>query len=117
MIPGQITKLVAFISIKGGPLTWPCYVFNNSYYTTAPRDEIWRIQQSSDEAFQQRLSIFLKLKNAFRVVDWQPGYEFDHDLINQNWSENIRKHQQERNGLANTLAGFSNPAEGDFTPN
>jgi hypothetical protein len=99
---------------KDGPLTWPCYVFNNSFYTTA---RVMKYGESSNHQMKHFNNAyqFFETKNAFRVVDWQPGYAFDYDLINQDWSENIKIHQQEKNGLANTLAGFSDPAKGIFT--
>ncbi|MBK8504941.1 MAG: hypothetical protein IPL46_23615 [Saprospiraceae bacterium] len=58
---------------------------------------------------------FFETKNAFRVTEWQPGYEFDYDCINQEWSTNIRLHNQEKNGHENTLPGFQDPKAGDFT--
>lgn len=99
---------------KGGPLTSPCYVFNNSYYTTG---RVMKYGESSNHLMKHFNNAyqFFETKDAFRVVDWQPGYEFDYDCINQQWSENIQIHHQEQNGLANTLAGFTNPEEGDFS--
>lgn len=99
---------------KNGPLTYPCYVFNNSYYTTA---RVMKYGESSNHHMRHYNNAyqFFETKNAFRVVDWQPGYEFDYDCINQDWSENIKKHHQEQHGLSNTDPGFTDPIGGNFT--
>ncbi|MCB0664220.1 MAG: hypothetical protein KDC80_00285, partial [Saprospiraceae bacterium] len=98
---------------KNGPLTWPCYVFNNSFYTTA---RVMKYGESSNHQMKHFNNAyqFFETENAFRVVDWQPGYEFDYDCINQGWSANIRLHNQEKNGLEHTDPHFSDPAEGQF---
>lgn len=98
---------------KNGPLTWPCYVFNNSYYTTG---RVMKYGESSNHQMKHFNNAyqFFETKNAFRVTEWQPGYEFDHDCINQGWSDNIRKNRQEKNGLENTDPGFKHPEKGNF---
>lgn len=98
---------------KNGPLTWPCYVFNNSYYTTA---RVMKYGESSNHQMKHFNNAyhFFETENAFRVVNWQPGYEFDYDCINQNWSQTILQHHQERNGLENTDPQFTNPVMGKF---
>ncbi len=99
---------------KGGPITEPCYVFNNSYFTTA---RVMKYGESSNHQMKHFNNAyqFFETKDAFRVVNWQPGYEFDYDCINQDWSENIKKHFQEQHGLPNTEPGFNDPKNGDFT--
>ncbi|MCB0686030.1 MAG: hypothetical protein KDC53_05880 [Saprospiraceae bacterium] len=99
---------------KNGPLTWPCYVFNNSFYTTA---RVMKYGESSNHQMKHFNNAyqFFETKNAFRVVDWQPGYEFDYDCINQGWPENILAHHQEKHGKDQTNPGFIDPQLGVFT--
>ena len=98
---------------KDGPLTYPCYAFNNSYYTEA------RVLKEGEATNHQlkhfnNAYYFFRGSDRFEVDAWQTGYEFDYDLINQEFPPNITANQQEQHGLENTDAGFVDGAAGDF---
>ena len=98
---------------KDGPLTSPCYAFNNSYYTEA------RVLKDGEATNHQlkhfnNAYYFFSGRQRFMVDAWQTGYEFDFDLINQEFPDIITNNQQEINGLENTDAQFTDGAAGDF---
>ena len=96
-----------------GPLTYPCYAFNNSYYTAA---KILRRGESTNHQLKHfnNAYYFFEGEQHFQLIEWQPGYEFDHDCINQDWPENIYNHKQEINGLKHTNPQFVKPESNDF---
>ncbi len=98
---------------KNGPLTYPCYAFNNSYYTSG---RVMKYRESTNHHMKHYNNAyhFVRRKNAFRVNKWQPGYEFDYDCQNHGWPKNITENNQEKNGLSHTLPGFRNPQAGDL---
>ena len=98
---------------KDGPLTYPCFAFNNSYYTEArvlkDGEATNRLLKHFNNAYY-----FFSGSQRFQVDAWQTGYEFDYDLINQEFPANITDNQQETNGLENTDAKFMDGVAGDF---
>lgn len=96
-----------------GPLTYPCYAFNNSYYTDA---KVLKEGEASNHHLRHYNNAyeFIAGDERFRVSDWQKGYEFDHDCINQPWPEVILNRGQEAHGMANTDPGFADGAAGRF---
>ncbi|MEM6261139.1 MAG: T9SS type A sorting domain-containing protein [Bacteroidota bacterium] len=98
---------------KDGPLTYPCYVFNNSYFTEA---RVLKDGEATNHLLKHfnNAYYFFRGSQRFQVDDWQTGYEFDHDVINQEFPANITDNQQEANGLENTDARFVDGVGGDF---
>ena len=116
-IPGpfeEVSGIFKYSAYEEGPLTYPCYAFNNSYYTEA---EVLRRGESTNDLLKHFNNAyhFFEGSQRFHLKEWQPGYELDYDCINQDWPPNIYKNQQEKHGLKNTDPMFSNGLEGDFS--
>ena len=112
--PWALEEVSGIFKYKNGPITAPCYAFNNSYYTEA---KVLRLGESTNhhlKHFNNAYYFFQGVDN-FRLSAWQPGFEFDYDCQNQQWPENIVAHGQERHGLALTDPGFVDGLGGDFT--
>jgi hypothetical protein len=94
------SKVSGIWKYKGGPLSAPCYAFNNSYYTEAK-------VLKSGEGTNQRLRhynnayYFFKGSNRFQAVDCDTSFRFDYDCINQSWPATITSKEQEQNGIQN----------------
>ncbi len=108
-----LEEVSGIFKYKNGPLTYPCYAFNNSYHTEA---KVLKEGEATNHQLRHfnNAYYFFQGANRFRVTDWQPGYAFDFDCINQSWPPNILDHDQEIDGLQNTDIQFVNGAEGDF---
>ncbi len=108
-----LKEVSGIFKYKTGPITYPCYAFNNSYYTAA---KVLRRPESTNHLLKHFNNAyhFFEGSERFQLINWQPGYEFDYDCINHNWPENIINHQQESHGLQNTEAGFIHGALSDF---
>ncbi|MEL7117839.1 MAG: T9SS type A sorting domain-containing protein [Bacteroidota bacterium] len=98
---------------KDGPLTYPCFAFNNSFYTEA---RVLKEGEASNHQLKHfnNAYYFFSGSRRFRVDDWQDGYEFDYDLINQEFPDIITRNQQETNGLENADVQFIDGLQGDF---
>ena len=98
---------------KNGPLTYPCYAFNNSYWTEA---KVLKDGEATNHQLKHfnNAYFFYQGSNRFQVTGWQLGYEFDFDLINQAWPSNILNNDQEQNGFPNTNILFADAPNGDF---
>lgn len=108
-----LKEVSGIFKYSDGPLTYPCYAFNNSYYTAA---KVLRRPESTNHLLKHfnNAYYFFEGSEQFQLINWQPGYEFNYDCINHNWPENIIANQQESQGYQNTEAGFVNGALGDF---
>lgn len=111
--PWAIEEVSGIFKYKGGPLTYPCYAFNNSYYTEA---KVLKEGEASNHLLKHfnNAYYFIEGRERFRVSDWQPGYEFDYDCINQDWPDVIYQNAQEQHGLKWADAGFRDAKNGDF---
>jgi hypothetical protein len=107
-----IEKVSGIWKFKTGPLSAPCYVFNNSFFTEARAFK-------SDEATNQQLKhfnnayFFFSGSNRFELTDWHDSFEFDFDCSNQAWPPNIENHHQEAHGMV-ADARFVSGATGDL---
>ena len=111
--PWAIEEVSGIFKYKTGPITYPTYAFNNSYYTEA---QVMKRGEASNHLLKHynNAYYFFDGENRFRISDWRKGYDFDYDCINQDWTANIYNHQQEKNGLKLTDPQFVNGLEGDF---
>ena len=109
----EVSGIFKYSAYEEGPLTYPCYAFNNSYYTEA---EVLRRGESTNHQLKHFNNAyhFFEGSQRFHLKEWQPGYELDYDCINQDWPPNIYAHQQEQHGLKHTDPMFANGLEGDF---
>jgi hypothetical protein len=107
------SEVSAIFKYKDGPLTYPCYAFNNSYYTEA---RVLKDEESTNHLLKHynNAYYFFRGSERFQVDAWQPGFEFDFDLINQSFPAVIDDNQQEQNGLENTDARFRDGSDVDF---
>ncbi len=108
-----IDKVSGIWKFKTGPLTYPCYAFNNSFYTEAQAFKSGEATNKQMKHFNNAY-FFFQGSNRMGLYDWDSTFEFDNDCINQAWPVNITSHNQETNGLQNTNAQFVNGAAGDF---
>ena len=109
----EVSGIYKYSSYDDGSLTYPCYVFNNSFYTEA---NVLRRGESTNHQikhFNNAYYFFDGVQN-FKLAAWQPGFEFDYDCINQDWPPYIYEKEQEKHGLKNTNPAFINPESGDF---
>lgn len=111
--PWAIDEVSGIFKYKGGPITSPCYAFNNSYYTEA---KVMKEGEASNHLLKHfnNAYFFFQGSNRFLISDWQPGYEFDYDCINHDWPAHIQNNQQEQHGMALTDAQFEDGLNGDF---
>lgn len=109
----EVSGIFKYSAYDEGALTYPSYAFNNSYYTEA---SVLRKGESTNHQLKHfnNAYYFFQGKNRFLLTEWQPGFEFDYDCINQDWPANIYDHQQEKNGLKFTDAQFMDGLKGDF---
>lgn len=109
----EVSGIFKYSAYKDGPLTYPCYAFNNSYYTDA---KVLRKGESTNHQLKHFNNIYYFFQGTenFSLVEWQPGYEFDYDCINQDWPEHIYNHQQEKHGLKNVDPLFTDGLNGNF---
>ena len=108
-----IEEVSGIFKYSDGPITYPCYAFNNSYYTEA---EVLRAGESTNHQLKHYNNAyhFFDGSQRFELYEWQPGYEFNYDCINQEWPQNIINNTQEINGLSFTEPMFVDGEEGDF---
>ena len=108
-----LEEVSGIFKYKGGPLTYPCYAFNNSYYTEA---KVLRKGESTNHLLKHfnNAYYFFSGSNNFQLTEWQPGFAFDHDIINREFPANIRNNEQETNGLPLTDIQFVDGENGDF---
>jgi hypothetical protein len=94
------TKVSGIWKYKGGPLTAPCYAFNNSYYTEA---KVLKSGEGTNQLLRHynNAYFFFQGSNRFQAVDCDTTYRFDHDCINQSWPATITSKKQEQNGIQN----------------
>ncbi len=111
--PWAMEEISGIFKYKNGPITSPCYAFNNSYYTEA---KVLRLGESTNHLLKHWNNAyeFFSGSSNFVLSAWQPGFEFDYDCINQDWPEVIHEKNQEKHGLANTLPGFTSGIDGQF---
>ncbi len=111
--PWALEEVSGIFKYKNGPITSPCYAFNNSYYTEA---KVLRWGESTNHHLKHFNNAyeFFQGKANFRLATWQPGFEFDYDCINQSWPAVIGENWQEQHGLALTDPKFVNGSIGDF---
>ncbi len=92
-------------------LDFPLYIFNNSYY-------------GCQNAFRVDGAIAIKTKhfnNAYGFIldgkwildKWDPTLEFDYDISNKEWPENMVKNNQEKHGKIAEI-NFVNPEKQDL---
>ena len=110
----EVSGIFKYSAYDKGALTYPCYAFNNSYYTGA---SVLRWGESTNHQLRHFNNAyqFFGGEQLFKLTEWQPGFEFDYDLINQEWPENIHLYGQEKHGVSGVMAGFITPAQGQFT--
>ncbi|MEM1121296.1 MAG: T9SS type A sorting domain-containing protein, partial [Bacteroidota bacterium] len=108
-----LDEVSGIFKYKDGPLSYPCYAFNNSYYTEA---KVLKSGEATNHLLKHfnNAYYFFQGSDRFRLDAWQPGYEFDYDCINQNWTRNITNNQQEQHGLEFTDPLFVDGANGNF---
>lgn len=109
----EVSGIFKYSAYEDGALTYPCYAFNNSYYTEA---EVLRRGESTNHHLKHfnNAYFFFEGDKRFHLKAWQKGYEFDYDCINQEWPPNITQNDQEKHGLTNTDAGFVDGSAGNF---
>ena len=83
---------------KNGPLSEPCYVFNNSFYTKAKAFKEGEATNQQMKHFNNAY-FFFEGSDRLRLRDWHSSFEFDYDCINQGWPANITDNNQEQNGI------------------
>jgi len=83
---------------KNGPLTEPCYVFNNSFYTRAKAFKEGEATNQQMKHFNN-VYYFFEGSNRLRLSDWHNSFEFDYDCINQDWPSSITNNNQEQKGI------------------
>ncbi len=108
-----IDKVSGIWKFKTGPLTYPCYAFNNSFYTEAQAFKSGEATNTQMKHFNNAY-FFFQGSARMGLYDWDSTFEFDNDCINQTWPVNIVNNNQEMHGLDNTDAQFVNGAAGDF---
>ncbi len=111
--PWALEEISGIFKYKNGPITTPCYAFNNSYYTEA---KVLRLGESTNHHLKHFNNAyeFFQGRDNFKLSAWQPGFAFDYDCINQSWPSVITEKWQERHGVSNTSPGFVDGAAGDF---
>ena len=114
----EVSGIFKYSAYDNGALTYPCYTFNNSYYTHA---HVLRWGESTNHMLKHFNNVYAfgKEGNNFKLTEWQQGFEFDYDIIDQEWPENIRINDQEKHGKSNVnvKAGFYYPFTGHFAIN
>lgn len=110
----EVSGIFKYSAYEEGALSHPCYAFNNSYYTEA---EVLRRGESTNHFLKHFNNAyhFFEGENRFHLKAWQKGFEFDYDIINQDWPANIYDHDQERHGLKNTDPMFMDGSKGNFS--
>lgn len=83
---------------KNGPLTEPCYAFNNSFYTRAKAFKEGEATNQQMKHFNN-VYYFFEGSNRLRLSDWHNSFEFDYNCINQDWPSSITSNNQEKNGI------------------
>ena len=78
-------------------LDYPLYAFNNSFYGTGTafkvdEGELIKIKHFNNAYY------FSLADNGWALTKWDSTDEFDFDISNKNWPENILKHNQEEHG-------------------
>lgn len=108
-----VDKVSGIFKFKDGPLTEPCWAFNNSYFTEA---KVLKEKEATNHYLKHfnNAYYFFSGSNRFRLSGWQLGYEFDNDCINQSWPAHINNNNQEENGLENTNPLFVDAENRDF---
>lgn len=108
-----IEEVSGIFKYKNGPLTYPCYAFNNSYYTES---KVLKDGEASNHQLKHfnNAYFFFQGNQRFRLDDWQTGYTFDYDCINQDWPWRIISNDQEENGLNFTNPKFVDGEAGQF---
>lgn len=111
--PWATEEVSGIFKYSEGPLTYPCYAFNNSYYTEA---KVLRKGESTNHQLKHFNNAyhFFEGSDRFELTEWQEGFEFDYDCINQDWPPNMYAHDQEEHGLKFTEPKFVDGLKGDF---
>lgn len=78
-------------------LSFPVYAFNNSFYSTGNAfrvdvGDLVRVKHFNNAYY------FSSPEDGWLLDKWDSTNEFDYDISNKNWPENIINHNQEKHG-------------------
>jgi len=105
----EVSGIWKFKGSNSDYLTYPCYVFNNSFYTEA---RAFKDGEGTNREMKHFNNVycFFSGSNRFNLSDWHESFEFDYDCNNQEWPANIENNDQEENGIVADALFIDGPA-------
>ena len=92
-------------------LEYPLYLFNNSFYGCA---NAFRFDVGDGILIRHFNNAYYFLLDRGWLFDkWEDSNEFDYDITNKDWPENLSDNNQEKHGIITDIK-YVNPSEGDF---
>ena len=107
------TVCTSFGKIYGNErqLDYPLYVFSNSFYGP---EAAYKMDDGTAVNFKHyNNAYYFTGGQSFILNKWEPSDEFDYDISNKPWPENIIKFHQEKHGLISIIK-YVDPEEGNL---
>ncbi|MGD8780465.1 MAG: hypothetical protein PVH88_16050 [Ignavibacteria bacterium] len=92
-------------------LDYPLYLFNNSFYGCANAFEFDVGNGTLIKHFNN--AYYFLLDRGWKVDNWHQSNEFDYDISNKDWAENLIVNNQEKHGKIADIK-YAEPAQNDF---
>ncbi len=92
-------------------LDYPLYVFNNSFCGAAMAYKMDAGKAILLKHFNN--AFYFRSDTGFIVNQWDKTLEFDYDIVNTKWPENIIKHNREQHGKVTDIK-FADPGKEDL---
>ncbi len=107
------TVCTSFGKIYGSErqLDYPLYVFNNSFYGP---EAAYKMDDGTAVNFKHfNNAYYFTWNQSFIVNKWEASDEFDYDISNKTWPENIRENNQEQHGIIADIK-YTDPEKGNL---